>query len=223
MDNLCQPGIILRGSRNGRNCTRAVTPSSRLSSTLSWQLKLHLKCLSSLTLTLPGSKFSLSQERRDGVSLLPWPSCGALQVPRIWDIDSLPLLPHSPSLSPLCYLQVSDFLSPQHSLTLEHIPAASSWFGFLKYVFTATAFDPFGSSPKQTGPDLLGSFLGSSAVPGDPFLQATRSPSPTVHSDPFHMGKKGEPLLGCLKKCKMLLWNRNGTIKYKVMIPIKRL
>ncbi|XP_065698594.2 auxilin isoform X1 [Patagioenas fasciata] len=50
----------------------------------------------------------------------------------------------------------------------------------------ATAFDPFGSSPKQTGPDLLGSFLGSSAVPGDPFLQA-RSPSPTVHSDPFHM------------------------------------
>uniref|UniRef100_A0A674HN08 Putative tyrosine-protein phosphatase auxilin n=1 Tax=Taeniopygia guttata TaxID=59729 RepID=A0A674HN08_TAEGU len=51
----------------------------------------------------------------------------------------------------------------------------------------ATAFDPFGSSPKQTGPDLLGSFLGSSAVPGDPFLQATRSPSPTVHSDPFHM------------------------------------
>uniref|UniRef100_A0A8C3QCR6 Auxilin n=1 Tax=Geospiza parvula TaxID=87175 RepID=A0A8C3QCR6_GEOPR len=46
----------------------------------------------------------------------------------------------------------------------------------------ATAFDPFGSSPKQTGPDLLGSFLGSSAVPGDPFLQATRSPSPTVHT-----------------------------------------
>ncbi|XP_008947224.1 PREDICTED: putative tyrosine-protein phosphatase auxilin, partial [Merops nubicus] len=44
------------------------------------------------------------------------------------------------------------------------------------------AFDPFGSSPKQTGPDLLGSFLGSSAVPGDPFLQATRSPSPTVHT-----------------------------------------
>ncbi|KAJ7411644.1 DnaJ heat shock protein family (Hsp40) member C6 [Pitangus sulphuratus] len=55
----------------------------------------------------------------------------------------------------------------------------------------ATAFDPFGSSPKQAGPDLLGSFLGSSAVPGDPFLQATRSPSPTVHSDPFHMGGLG--------------------------------
>uniref|UniRef100_U3KE04 Auxilin n=1 Tax=Ficedula albicollis TaxID=59894 RepID=U3KE04_FICAL len=46
----------------------------------------------------------------------------------------------------------------------------------------ATAFDPFGSSPKQAGPDLLGSFLGSSAGPGDPFLQATRSPSPTVHT-----------------------------------------
>ncbi|XP_016155536.1 PREDICTED: putative tyrosine-protein phosphatase auxilin [Ficedula albicollis] len=54
-------------------------------------------------------------------------------------------------------------------------------------VAEATAFDPFGSSPKQAGPDLLGSFLGSSAGPGDPFLQATRSPSPTVHSDPFHM------------------------------------
>uniref|UniRef100_A0A8C6YN12 Auxilin n=1 Tax=Nothoprocta perdicaria TaxID=30464 RepID=A0A8C6YN12_NOTPE len=51
----------------------------------------------------------------------------------------------------------------------------------------ATTFDPFGSSPKQTGPDLLGSFLGSSNVTGDPFLQATRSPSPTVHTDPFHM------------------------------------
>uniref|UniRef100_A0A8C9F4U9 Auxilin n=1 Tax=Pavo cristatus TaxID=9049 RepID=A0A8C9F4U9_PAVCR len=46
----------------------------------------------------------------------------------------------------------------------------------------ASAFDPFGSSPKQAGPDLLGSFLGSSNVPGDPFLQATRSPSPTVHT-----------------------------------------
>ncbi|KAJ7417831.1 DnaJ heat shock protein family (Hsp40) member C6 [Willisornis vidua] len=55
---------------------------------------------------------------------------------------------------------------------------------------TATAFDPFGSSPKQAGPDLLGSFLGSAAGPGDPFLQATRSPSPTVHSDPFHMDAK---------------------------------
>ncbi|XP_065410058.1 auxilin isoform X10 [Chrysemys picta bellii] len=51
----------------------------------------------------------------------------------------------------------------------------------------ATAFDPFGTSPKQSGPDLLGSFLGSSNATGDPFLQATRSPSPTVHSDPFHM------------------------------------
>ncbi|XP_030429276.1 putative tyrosine-protein phosphatase auxilin isoform X4 [Gopherus evgoodei] len=52
----------------------------------------------------------------------------------------------------------------------------------------ATAFDPFGTRPKQSGPDLLGSFLGSSNATGDPFLQATRSPSPTVHSDPFHMG-----------------------------------
>ncbi|XP_019387124.1 PREDICTED: putative tyrosine-protein phosphatase auxilin isoform X3 [Crocodylus porosus] len=51
----------------------------------------------------------------------------------------------------------------------------------------ATTFDPFGASPKQPGPDLLGSFLGSSNVTGDPFLQATRSPSPTVHSDPFQM------------------------------------
>ncbi|XP_075792287.1 auxilin isoform X2 [Pelodiscus sinensis] len=51
----------------------------------------------------------------------------------------------------------------------------------------ATAFDPFGTSSKPSGPDLLGSFLGSSNATGDPFLQATRSPSPTVHSDPFHM------------------------------------
>uniref|UniRef100_A0A8C8SSZ9 Auxilin n=1 Tax=Pelusios castaneus TaxID=367368 RepID=A0A8C8SSZ9_9SAUR len=46
----------------------------------------------------------------------------------------------------------------------------------------ATAFDPFGTSPKQSGPDLLGSFLGSSNATGDLFLQATRSPSPTVHT-----------------------------------------
>ncbi|XP_050817940.1 putative tyrosine-protein phosphatase auxilin isoform X4 [Gopherus flavomarginatus] len=52
----------------------------------------------------------------------------------------------------------------------------------------ATAFDPFGTRPKQSGPDLLSSFLGSSNATGDPFLQAARSPSPTVHSDPFHMG-----------------------------------
>lgn len=157
---------------------------------------------------------------RDGVSLLPWPSYGALWMPRIWDIDA----PHSLRLSPFCYLQVSEFLSPQHHpLTLKPIPGAGQWFHFLKYVFTAAAFDPFGSSPKQTGPDLLGSFLGSSAVPGDPFLQATRSPSPTVHSDPFHMGKRGEALPGSLNKCKMLLWDRNGTIKYKLMLPTERL
>ncbi|XP_032074769.1 putative tyrosine-protein phosphatase auxilin [Thamnophis elegans] len=45
----------------------------------------------------------------------------------------------------------------------------------------ASAFDPFGGSPKQPVPDLLGSFLSSNAK-SDPFLQATRSPSPTVHS-----------------------------------------
>ncbi|XP_068095401.1 auxilin isoform X2 [Hyperolius riggenbachi] len=53
-----------------------------------------------------------------------------------------------------------------------------------------STFDPFGSSPKQAAQDLLGSFLSASnTTAGDPFLQATRSPSPspTVHVDPFNM------------------------------------
>ncbi|KAM8931152.1 auxilin isoform 2-T2 [Pelodytes ibericus] len=49
-------------------------------------------------------------------------------------------------------------------------------------------FDPFGCSPKQPAKDLLGSFLSAtSSGSGDPFLHSTRSPSPTVHVDPFHM------------------------------------
>ncbi|XP_038608306.1 putative tyrosine-protein phosphatase auxilin isoform X2 [Tachyglossus aculeatus] len=50
----------------------------------------------------------------------------------------------------------------------------------------AAPFDPFGG-PKPAGPDLLGSFLGPSNATSDPFLQAIRSPSPTVHSDPFNL------------------------------------
>ncbi|XP_075037930.1 auxilin isoform X2 [Mixophyes fleayi] len=58
----------------------------------------------------------------------------------------------------------------------------------------ASTFDPFGSSPKQPGQDLLGSFLSAANAPtGDTFLHATRSPSPTpaVHVDPFNMGGIG--------------------------------
>ncbi|KAM9324099.1 auxilin [Gastrophryne carolinensis] len=52
-----------------------------------------------------------------------------------------------------------------------------------------STFDPFGSSPKQAGSDLLGSFLSASnATTRDPFLQAAKSPSsPTVPRDPFNM------------------------------------
>lgn len=59
-----------------------------------------------------------------------------------------------------------------------------------EFVLAATTFDPFGGSPKQPAPDLLGSFLGSSNATSDPFLQAARSPSPTPQGDPFHMGRK---------------------------------
>ncbi|XP_074121834.1 auxilin isoform X1 [Sminthopsis crassicaudata] len=50
----------------------------------------------------------------------------------------------------------------------------------------AATFDPFGAPSKPSGPDLLGSFLSTSNASSDPFLQA-RSPSPTVHSDPFNL------------------------------------
>ncbi|MBZ3891898.1 Cyclin-G-associated kinase [Sciurus carolinensis] len=43
-------------------------------------------------------------------------------------------------------------------------------------------FDPFGAPSKPSGPDLLGSFLSTSNASSDPFLQPTRSPSPTVHA-----------------------------------------
>ncbi|KAM4640560.1 auxilin isoform 2-T2 [Discoglossus pictus] len=52
----------------------------------------------------------------------------------------------------------------------------------------AAAFDLFGSSPKKAAPDLLGSFLSASnTTSGDAFLHTTRSPSPTVHVDPFNI------------------------------------
>ncbi|XP_078249081.1 auxilin isoform X12 [Pogona vitticeps] len=57
----------------------------------------------------------------------------------------------------------------------------------------ATAFDPFGNSPKKPAPDLLGSFLSSSNTTADPFLQAARSPSPTVQGDPFNIGTSSTP------------------------------
>ncbi|XP_056388811.1 putative tyrosine-protein phosphatase auxilin isoform X2 [Hyla sarda] len=56
----------------------------------------------------------------------------------------------------------------------------------------ASTFDPFGSTPKPPGQDLLGPFLSASnAQSGDAFLQATRSPSPSPtpggHVDPFNI------------------------------------
>ncbi|XP_026574319.1 putative tyrosine-protein phosphatase auxilin [Pseudonaja textilis] len=59
-------------------------------------------------------------------------------------------------------------------------PASSASPSLSPRIGEASAFDPFGGSPKQPVPDLLGSFLSSNAK-SDPFLQATRSPSPTVH------------------------------------------
>ncbi|KAG8437129.1 hypothetical protein GDO86_007994 [Hymenochirus boettgeri] len=55
-------------------------------------------------------------------------------------------------------------------------------------VAEAAAFDPFGSSPKQPAQGLLGTFLSTSnTVGGDAFINNARSPSPTVHLDPFNM------------------------------------
>uniref|UniRef100_H3A4J6 Auxilin n=1 Tax=Latimeria chalumnae TaxID=7897 RepID=H3A4J6_LATCH len=51
----------------------------------------------------------------------------------------------------------------------------------------ASVFDPFGTSPKQPGQDLLGSIGDSAAGQSDPFLHVIRSPSPTLHSDPHNM------------------------------------
>ncbi|KAM7324642.1 hypothetical protein ACRRTK_016947 [Alexandromys fortis] len=45
-----------------------------------------------------------------------------------------------------------------------------------------TTFDPFGAPAKPPGQDLLGSFLNTSNASSDPFLQPTRSPSPTVYA-----------------------------------------
>lgn len=47
--------------------------------------------------------------------------------------------------------------------------------------FLGATFDPFGAPSKPSGQDLLGSFLNTSSASSDPFLQPTRSPSPTVH------------------------------------------
>ncbi|XP_053326021.1 putative tyrosine-protein phosphatase auxilin [Spea bombifrons] len=52
----------------------------------------------------------------------------------------------------------------------------------------AATFDPFGCSPQPPAKDLLGSFLSTSNTGSrDAFIHTTRSPSPTVHIDPFNM------------------------------------
>ncbi|MEE6494920.1 hypothetical protein FKM82_001898 [Ascaphus truei] len=59
---------------------------------------------------------------------------------------------------------------------------------FSSLSWQAAAFDLFGTSPKKPAPDLLGTFLSTSnTTSGDVFLHTTRSPSPTVHVDPFNM------------------------------------
>ncbi|KAK2107203.1 putative tyrosine-protein phosphatase auxilin [Saguinus oedipus] len=52
----------------------------------------------------------------------------------------------------------------------------------LEASFMSATFDPFGAPSKPSGQDLLGSFLNTSSASSDPFLQPTRSPSPTVHA-----------------------------------------
>ena len=49
--------------------------------------------------------------------------------------------------------------------------------------FLGATFDPFGAPSKPSGQDLLGSFLNTASASSDPFLQPTRSPSPTVHGE----------------------------------------
>lgn len=51
------------------------------------------------------------------------------------------------------------------------------------FCFLGATFDPFGAPLKPSGQDLLGSFLNTSSASSDPFLQPTRSPSPTVHGE----------------------------------------
>lgn len=51
-----------------------------------------------------------------------------------------------------------------------------------------SAFDPFGAGPMPKPQDMMGSFLGPGNVgQPDPFLHATRSPSPTLQ--PTSLGK----------------------------------
>ncbi|XP_057573280.1 putative tyrosine-protein phosphatase auxilin isoform X6 [Hippopotamus amphibius kiboko] len=54
-------------------------------------------------------------------------------------------------------------------------------------------FDPFGAPSKPSGQDLLGSFLNTASASSDPFLQPTRSPSPTVHGGSSFASKPSTP------------------------------
>ncbi|XP_010603535.1 putative tyrosine-protein phosphatase auxilin [Fukomys damarensis] len=77
-----------------------------------------------------------------------------------------------------------DALQPSGAASTQSTPrrAASSSTSPTLRMGEGATFDPFGASSKPSGQDLLGSFLSTSSASSDPFLQPTRSPSPTVHA-----------------------------------------
>ncbi|KAG3283332.1 DnaJ heat shock protein family (Hsp40) member C6 [Ictidomys tridecemlineatus] len=80
---------------------------------------------------------------------------------------------------------VEDVFHPSGPASAQSTPrrsAASASASPTRRLGEGTTFDPFGAPSKPSGPDLLGSFLSTSNASSDPFLQPTRSPSPTVHA-----------------------------------------
>uniref|UniRef100_A0A8C4LL15 Auxilin n=3 Tax=Equus asinus TaxID=9793 RepID=A0A8C4LL15_EQUAS len=80
---------------------------------------------------------------------------------------------------------VEDVFHPSGPASTQSTPrrsAASASASPTLRVGEGATFDPFGAPSKSSGQDLLGSFLNTSAASSDPFLQPTRSPSPTVHA-----------------------------------------
>ncbi|EHB12300.1 Putative tyrosine-protein phosphatase auxilin [Heterocephalus glaber] len=77
---------------------------------------------------------------------------------------------------------VEDAFHPSGAASAQSTPrrSASSSASPTLRVGEGATFDPFGAPAKPSGQDLLGSFLSTSSASSDPFLQPTRSPSPTV-------------------------------------------
>ncbi|XP_004841572.2 putative tyrosine-protein phosphatase auxilin isoform X3 [Heterocephalus glaber] len=86
---------------------------------------------------------------------------------------------------------VEDAFHPSGAASAQSTPrrSASSSASPTLRVGEGATFDPFGAPAKPSGQDLLGSFLSTSSASSDPFLQPTRSPSPTVLGG-FGMGSK---------------------------------